>query len=121
MDFIEQMLVEMVHVLYLFIAFWMITLFSSQMQENPSFKPSAGRMSDNDMEYDQDISGMAELRRRLRQAHFTFARYKRCVLSTVFSSLFTTSCSSEYGALVLEALELEDTMKNYERGAAEQW
>ncbi|XP_024534652.1 LMBR1 domain-containing protein 2 homolog isoform X2 [Selaginella moellendorffii] len=85
MDFIEQMLVEM-------------------MQENPSFKPSAGRMSDNDMEYDQDISGMAELRRRLRQAHFTFARYK-----------------SEYGALVLEALELEDTMKNYERGAAEQW
>ncbi|KAJ7552379.1 hypothetical protein O6H91_06G052900 [Diphasiastrum complanatum] len=74
------------------------------VKENPSFKPSAGRMGENDMDYESDEKSMAALRRRLRNAQHTFARYK-----------------SEYTGLILEALEIEDVMQNYERGITADW
>ncbi|XP_074333183.1 uncharacterized protein LOC141671015 [Apium graveolens] len=72
--------------------------------EDPLFKPQGGRLGDNDMEYDTDEKSMATLRRHLRGAREEYYRYK-----------------SEYMTYVLEALELEDTIKNYERRKATGW
>ncbi|RWR92460.1 LMBR1 domain-containing protein 2 A-like protein isoform X1 [Cinnamomum micranthum f. kanehirae] len=66
-------------------------------KEDPSFKPSGGRLGDNDMDYDTDEKSMATLRRQLRIAREEYCRYK-----------------SEYKSYVMEALELEDTIKSYE-------
>ncbi|GAB2283294.1 hypothetical protein Dimus_017815 [Dionaea muscipula] len=73
-------------------------------KEDPSFKPQGGRLGENDMDYDTDEKSMAALRRQLRVAQEEYYRYK-----------------SEYLTYVLEALELEDTMKNNERRDATGW
>lgn len=72
--------------------------------EDPSFKPQGGRLGENDMDYDTDEKSMATLRRQLRIAREEYYRYK-----------------SEYMNFVMEALELEDTIKNYERRNATGW
>lgn len=63
-------------------------------REDPSFKPSGGRLGENDMDYDTDDKSMATLRRQLRRAREEYYRYK-----------------SEYMTYVMEALKLEDTVK----------
>lgn len=73
-------------------------------EEDPSFKPSGGRMGESDMDYDADEKSMATLRRRLRKARYFYCRYK-----------------SEYVSRVREALELEDTIRNYENGKSQNW
>ncbi|XP_019182862.1 PREDICTED: LMBR1 domain-containing protein 2 homolog A [Ipomoea nil] len=73
-------------------------------REDPSFKPQGGRLGENDMDYDTDEKSMATLRRHLRIAREEYYRYK-----------------SEYQTYVTEALELEDTIKNYERRNITGW
>ncbi|PSS21491.1 LMBR1 domain-containing protein 2 A like [Actinidia chinensis var. chinensis] len=73
-------------------------------REDPSFEPQGGRLGENDMDYDTDEKSMATLRRHLRKAKEEYYRYK-----------------SEYMTYVMEALELEDTVKNYERRSATGW
>ncbi|GFY94056.1 LMBR1-like membrane protein [Actinidia rufa] len=73
-------------------------------REDPSFEPQGGRLGENDMDYDTDEKSMATLRRHLRKAKEEYYRYK-----------------SEYMTYVMEALELEDTVKNYERRSAIGW
>ncbi|XP_072952925.1 uncharacterized protein [Typha angustifolia] len=85
MDVIDKMLLQM-------------------LQEDQSFKPSGGRLGENDMDYDTDDKTMAALRRQLRMAREEYYR-----------------CKSEYMAYVMEALELEDTIKNYERRDSNGW
>lgn len=48
-----------------------------QFKEDPSFKPSGGRLGENDMDYDTDEKSMAALRRQLRRAREEYYRYKR--------------------------------------------
>ncbi|PIN08793.1 hypothetical protein CDL12_18626 [Handroanthus impetiginosus] len=73
-------------------------------KEDPSFKPQGGRLGENDMDYDTDEKSMATLRRHLRGAREEYYR-----------------CKSEYLTYVTEALELEDTIKNYERRSMTGW
>ncbi|KAL2538545.1 LMBR1-like membrane protein [Forsythia ovata] len=73
-------------------------------KEDPSFKPQGGRLGENDMDYDTDEKSMATLRRHLRQAREEYYR-----------------CKSEYLTCVTQALELEDTIKNYERRNTTGW
>ncbi|XP_058096928.1 uncharacterized protein LOC131242353 isoform X5 [Magnolia sinica] len=73
-------------------------MLRQMLKEDPSFKPSGGRLGENDMDYDTDEKSMATLRRQLRRAREEYYRYK-----------------SEYMTYVMEALELEDTIQNYER------
>lgn len=55
------------------------SLFSPfQLREDPSFKPSGGRLGENDMDYDTDDKTMAALRRQLRKAREEYYRCKRC-------------------------------------------
>ncbi|KAJ9170397.1 hypothetical protein P3X46_018507 [Hevea brasiliensis] len=79
-------------------------MLAQMFREDPSFKPQGGRLGENDMDYDTDEKSMATLRRHLRGAREGYYRYK-----------------SEYMTYVLEALELEDTIKNYERGNSTGW
>ncbi|KAK9285978.1 hypothetical protein L1049_025180 [Liquidambar formosana] len=79
-------------------------MLSQMFREDPSFKPQGGRLGENDMDYDTDEKSMAMLRRHLRGAREEYYRYK-----------------SEYMTYVMEALELEDTIKNYERRSATGW
>ncbi|XP_077213234.1 uncharacterized protein LOC143848234 isoform X2 [Tasmannia lanceolata] len=79
-------------------------MLHQMLKEDPSFKPSGGRLGENDMDYDTDEKSMATLRRQLRRAREEYYRYK-----------------SEYMTYVLEALELEDTIKNYERRSSTGW
>ncbi|GMH05928.1 hypothetical protein Nepgr_007768 [Nepenthes gracilis] len=72
-------------------------MLAEMFAEDPSFKPQGGQLGENDMDYDSDEKSMAILRRQLRVAREEYYRYK-----------------SEYMTFVLEALELEDTIKNYE-------
>ncbi|XP_027921879.1 LMBR1 domain-containing protein 2 homolog A-like [Vigna unguiculata] len=74
------------------------------LKEDPSFKPQGGRLGESDMDYDRDDKSMASLRRRLKRAREQYYRYR-----------------SEYTKFVLEALELEDTIKNYERRDTTGW
>ncbi|XP_061355524.1 uncharacterized protein LOC133300051 [Gastrolobium bilobum] len=74
------------------------------LKEDPSFKPQGGRLGESDMDYDTDLKSMAALRRRLKRAQEQYYRYR-----------------SEYTKFVLEALELEDTIKNYERRDSTGW
>ncbi|XP_028752340.1 LMBR1 domain-containing protein 2 homolog A [Neltuma alba] len=79
--------------------------FLTQMfRQDPSFKPQGSRLAENDMDYDTDEKSMATLRRHLRLARERYYRYK-----------------SEYSAYVREALELEDTIKSYERHSLTGW
>ncbi|XP_047973013.1 LMBR1 domain-containing protein 2 homolog A [Salvia hispanica] len=73
-------------------------------KEDPSFKPQGGQLGENDMDYDTDEKSMATLRRHLRAAREEYYR-----------------CKSEYLSYVTEALELEDTIKNYERRSMTGW
>lgn len=73
-------------------------------KEDPSFKPQGGQLGENDMDYDTDEKSMATLRRHLRAAREEYYR-----------------CKSEYLSYVIEALELEDTIKNYERCSMTGW
>ncbi|KAI9113940.1 hypothetical protein K1719_015191 [Acacia pycnantha] len=73
-------------------------ILNQLFRDDPSFKPQGGRLGENDMDYDTDEKSMATLRRHLRGAREEYYRSK-----------------SEYMACVLEALKLEDTIKNYER------
>lgn len=73
-------------------------------KEDPSFKPQGGRLGENDMDYDTDEKSMATLRRHLRGAREEYYRYK-----------------SEYMTYVVEALNLEDTIKNYECRSMTEW
>ncbi|XP_022854996.1 uncharacterized protein LOC111376279 [Olea europaea var. sylvestris] len=73
-------------------------------KEDPSFKPQGGQLGENDMDYDTDEKSMATLRRHLRQAREEYYR-----------------CKSEYLTCVTQALELEDTIKNYERRNTTGW
>ncbi|XP_010530627.1 PREDICTED: LMBR1 domain-containing protein 2 homolog A-like isoform X3 [Tarenaya hassleriana] len=79
-------------------------MLQEMLKNDPSFKPQGGRLGENDMDYDTDEKTMAALRRNLRIARETYYRYK-----------------SEYMNVVLEALELEDTVKSYERRDATGW
>ncbi|RZB95672.1 LMBR1 domain-containing protein 2-like A [Glycine soja] len=74
------------------------------LKEDPSFKPQGGRLGESDMDYDTDDKSMAALRRRLKRAREQYYRYR-----------------SEYTKFVVEALELEDTIKNYDRRDATGW
>ncbi|GMY39084.1 LMBR1 domain-containing protein 2 homolog A-like isoform X1 [Fagus crenata] len=74
------------------------------LKEDTSFKPQGGRLGENDMDYDTDEKSMATLRRQLRRAREEYYRYR-----------------SEYTNFVLEALELEDTMKNNEHCNVTGW
>ncbi|MBA0828976.1 hypothetical protein Goarm_013600 [Gossypium armourianum] len=78
--------------------------FVYELKEDPSFKPQGGRFGENDMDYNTDHKSMAMLRRRLRIAREEYCRYR-----------------SEYSSFVLEALELEDTVRNYERRNITGW
>ncbi|XP_038697362.1 LMBR1 domain-containing protein 2 homolog A-like isoform X1 [Tripterygium wilfordii] len=79
-------------------------MLTQMFREDPSFKPQGGRLGENDMDYDTDEKSMATLRRHLRGAREEYYRYK-----------------SEYMTYVTEALELEDTIKNYERRSSTGW
>ncbi|CAL5054422.1 unnamed protein product [Urochloa decumbens] len=79
-------------------------MLAQMLREDPSFNPSGGRLGENDMDYDTDDKSMATLRRQLRRAHEEYYR-----------------CKSEYITCVMEALKLEDTIKNYERRDANGW
>ncbi|EXC09705.1 hypothetical protein L484_019802 [Morus notabilis] len=79
-------------------------MLTQMFREDPSFKPQGGRLGENDMDYDTDEKSMATLRRHLRGAREEYYRYK-----------------SEYMTYVMEALELEDTIKNYERRSSTGW
>ncbi|CAH1427770.1 unnamed protein product [Lactuca virosa] len=74
------------------------------LHEDPSFKPEGGCLGDNDMDYDTDEKTMATLRRHLREAREEYYRYK-----------------SQYLTYVIEALKLEDTIKNYELRDETRW
>ncbi|KAK4584121.1 hypothetical protein RGQ29_022027 [Quercus rubra] len=79
-------------------------MLTKMFKEDPAFKPQGGQLGENDMDYDTDEKSMATLRRHLRQAREEYYRYK-----------------SEYMSYVMEALELEDTVKNYERRSSTGW
>ncbi|KAF6170303.1 hypothetical protein GIB67_042993 [Kingdonia uniflora] len=79
-------------------------MLRQMLMEDPSFKPQGGRLGENDMDYDTDEKSMATLRRQLRRAREEYYRYK-----------------SEYMTYVVEALEVEDTIRNYERRNTTGW
>ncbi|GAA0173446.1 hypothetical protein LIER_27062 [Lithospermum erythrorhizon] len=74
------------------------------LNEDPSFKPQGGQFGENDMDYDTDAKTMAALRRQLVIAREQYYRYK-----------------SEYMNFVTEALDLEETIKNYEHFGSNGW
>ncbi|KAK8700280.1 hypothetical protein V6N13_018681 [Hibiscus sabdariffa] len=76
------------------------SMLYQMLKEDHSFRPQGGRFGEIDMDYNTDQKSMATLRRRLRIAREEYCRYR-----------------SEYTSFVMEALELEDTIKNYERQA----
>jgi hypothetical protein len=51
--------------------------FFCQLIGDPVFKPSGGKLGENDMDYDTDEKTMATLRRQLRRAHEQYYRRKR--------------------------------------------
>ncbi|KAI3992932.1 hypothetical protein MKX01_009675 [Papaver californicum] len=79
-------------------------MLNEMLREDPSFKPQGGQLGENDMDYDTDEKSMATLRRQLRIAREEYYRYK-----------------SEYMTYVMEALELEDTIKNHEHRISTGW
>uniref|UniRef100_A0A6N2KUI5 LMBR1-like membrane protein n=1 Tax=Salix viminalis TaxID=40686 RepID=A0A6N2KUI5_SALVM len=79
-------------------------MLAQMFKQDPSFKPQGGRLGENDMDYDTDEKSMATLRRHLLGAREEYYR-----------------CRSEYMTYVMEALELEDTVKNHERSSSNGW
>ncbi|KAK8562757.1 hypothetical protein V6N12_010827 [Hibiscus sabdariffa] len=80
------------------------SMLYQMLKEDHSFRPQGGRFGEIDMDYNTDQKSMATLRRRLRIAREEYCRYR-----------------SEYTSFVMEALELEDTIKNYERRNITRW
>ncbi|KAG5015588.1 hypothetical protein JHK85_021724 [Glycine max] len=76
-------------------------MLTQMFREDPSFKPQGGRLGESDIDYDTDEKSMATLRRHLRGA--------------------TEEYYSVYMTYVLEALQLEDKIKNYERRNSTGW
>lgn len=79
-------------------------MLSQMLSEDPAFKPQGGNLGENDMDYDTDAKTMAALRRQLEIAREKYYRYK-----------------SEYMNFVTQALELEDTIKNFEHRSGTGW
>ncbi|KAL9356490.1 hypothetical protein Peur_049743 [Populus x canadensis] len=79
-------------------------MLAQMFKQDPSFKPQGGRLGENDMDFDTDEKSMATLRRHLQGAREEYYR-----------------CRSEYMTYVMEALELQDTVKNYERSSSTGW
>ncbi|WVZ81943.1 hypothetical protein U9M48_029266 [Paspalum notatum var. saurae] len=79
-------------------------MLARMLQDDPLFKPSGGKLSEHDMDYDTDNKTMATLRRQLRKTHEEYYRRK-----------------SDYMTCVMEALELEDIIRNYEQRDANGW
>ncbi|KAK1418278.1 hypothetical protein QVD17_27421 [Tagetes erecta] len=79
-------------------------MLTNMLNKDPSFKPQGGRLGENDMDYDTDEKSMATLRRQFRRAKGEYYR-----------------CKSEYMNFVMEALELEDTLKSHEHRDATGW
>ncbi|KAL6861803.1 hypothetical protein ACP4OV_017503 [Aristida adscensionis] len=79
-------------------------ILAQMLQDDPLFKPAGGKLGESDMDYDTDEKTMAVLRRQLRRAHEQYYRHK-----------------SEYMTYVIEALELEDTVRNYEQRDVNGW
>ncbi|KAG2605468.1 hypothetical protein PVAP13_4NG072300 [Panicum virgatum] len=79
-------------------------MLTRMLQDDALFKPAGGKLGENDMDYDTDNKTMATLRRQLRRAHEEYYRRK-----------------SDYMNYVMEALELEDTIRNYEQRGASGW
>uniref|UniRef100_A0ACD5ZL52 Uncharacterized protein n=1 Tax=Avena sativa TaxID=4498 RepID=A0ACD5ZL52_AVESA len=79
-------------------------MLAQMLRDDPLFKLSGGKIVENDMDYDTDEKTMAALRRRLRRAHEEYCR-----------------CKSKYTTSVMEALELEETITNYEQHDADGW
>ncbi|XP_058096925.1 uncharacterized protein LOC131242353 isoform X2 [Magnolia sinica] len=61
-------------------------MLRQMLKEDPSFKPSGGRLGENDMDYDTDEKSMATLRRQLRRAREEYYRYKRKYVSSFRAS-----------------------------------
>ncbi|XP_062233315.1 uncharacterized protein LOC133930642 isoform X2 [Phragmites australis] len=80
------------------------SMLARMLQGDPLFKPTGGKLGEKDMDYDTDDKTMATLRRQLRRAHEEYYR-RKC----------------EYMTYVMEALELEDTIRNYEQRDANGW
>ncbi|XP_006655918.1 LMBR1 domain-containing protein 2 homolog A-like [Oryza brachyantha] len=79
-------------------------MLAQMLRDDPLFKPSGGKLGEDDMDYDTDENTMATLRRQLRRANEEYYRCKR-----------------KYTSYVMEALELEDTIKNYEQRDENEW
>ncbi|CAD6337208.1 unnamed protein product [Miscanthus lutarioriparius] len=79
-------------------------MLTQMLEDDPLFKPSGGKLGEHDMDYDTDNKTMGTLRRQLRKAHEEYYRRK-----------------SDYMTCVVEALELEDTIRNYEQRDASGW
>ncbi|CAL5037549.1 unnamed protein product [Urochloa decumbens] len=79
-------------------------MLAGMLQNDALFKPSGGKLGENDMDYDTDNKTMATLRRQLRRAHEEYYRRK-----------------SDYMNCVMEALELEDTIRNFDQRDASGW
>ncbi|KQK18966.1 hypothetical protein BRADI_1g45660v3 [Brachypodium distachyon] len=79
-------------------------MLAQMLRDDPLFNLCGGKLEENDMDYDTDGKTMAALRRRLRRAHEEYCR-----------------CKSKYANYVMEALELEDTIRNYEQRDADGW
>ncbi|KAK3131966.1 hypothetical protein QOZ80_6AG0513960 [Eleusine coracana subsp. coracana] len=79
-------------------------MLAQMLLGDPLFKPSGGKLGENDMDYDTDEKTMATLRRQLRRAHEEYYRRK-----------------GEYMTYVMEALELEDTIRNLEQRDPNGW
>ncbi|KAL6605947.1 hypothetical protein ACP70R_041600 [Stipagrostis hirtigluma subsp. patula] len=79
-------------------------MLAQMFRDDPLFKPSGGKLGESDMDYDTDEKTMALLRRQLRKAHEQYYRRK-----------------SEYMSSVMEALDLEDIVRNYEHRDTNGW
>ncbi|GJU89721.1 hypothetical protein Tco_1302144 [Tanacetum coccineum] len=67
-------------------------MLADMLTKDPSFKHQGGRLGENDMDYDNDEKSMVTRQLRIARGYD----------------------SSEYMNFVTEALEIEDTIKNYE-------
>jgi hypothetical protein len=103
MDIIDNMLAQMVWILRYHIEFSSNTeighnhsfphvLFSPQLQDDALFKPSGGKLGENDMDFDTDNKTMATLRRQLRRAHEEYYRRKRYDVQEAITCSYLLSC-----------------------------
>lgn len=72
-----------------------------QLKEDPSFKPSGGRLGDNDMDYDTDEKSMATLRRQLRIAREDYYGYKRYAKTNLLVCFYLSKVINSYQVISL--------------------